>query len=374
MTTQGVPGIRAVPFVDLGGQHREIKAEILEAIDRVLSHGQFILGEEVAAFEAEFAAYCGTKYAVGVGNGTDALVLAMRAMGIGPGDEVITAPNSFLASASSIALTGATPVFADVRDDLNIDPERVEAAVTSRTKAIMPVHLTGRPADMTPIMDVADRHGLAVVEDAAQAVNASYKGQTVGSFGVAGCFSFHPLKNLNALGDGGAITTDDEAVYEHLVSARNHGLVSRDETAFWSVNSRLDALQAAVLRVKMRYLEGGIAARRRNAELYRERLTGVVECPRELPHEFAVYQTFVVQAERRDELQRFLAERGVETKVHYPVPIHLQEAAKDLGYRAGDFPVTERQARRILSLPNRPELTDDDVAHVAYSIRSFYAS
>ena len=361
-----------VSYVNLPVQHQNIKTELLQTVERVLNHGGFILGDEVATFESEFAAYCGTRYAVGVANGTDAMVLALKALGIGVNDEVITAPNSFLASASAIALTGATPVFVDVRDDYNLDPDLLKAAITPRTRAILPVHLTGRPADMNAILAVAEKHGLVVVEDAAQAVGAKYHGQRVGSFGVAGCFSFHPLKNLNACGDGGVITTNNEAVYQYLLKARNHGLRNRNECQFWSLNSRLDALHAAMLQVKLKYLDTWTEVRRANAVFYRERLADVVQVPQEQPHEYAVYQTFVVQAERRDDLCCYLTECGVETKVHYSIPIHLQEAARSLGYKAGDFPVAEQQAECILSLPVYPELTVEQREHVVSAIGAFY--
>ena len=364
--------ILSVPNINLAFQHNKIKDELLQAMANVLNHGQYIIGPEVREFEEKFAEYCGAIYAVGVGNGTDAIILTLKALGIGPGDEVITAPNSFLASASAIALTGATPVFVDVRDDFNINPNLLKTAITQRTKAILSVHLTGRPADMHPILAIAKRHGLAVVEDAAQAVGAGYHEQRVGSFGIAGCFSLHPLKNLNACGDGGIITTDDEGMYRYLLKARNHGLRNRDECEFWSINSRLDTLQAAILNVKLKYLDEWTEARRANAKFYREHLADVVEMPQQQPHEYAVYHTFIIQADRRDELQIHLKKQGVETKVHYPVPIHLQKAAKSLGYKAGDLPVAEQQAKHILSLPIYPGLTNSQLKHVVNSIRNFY--
>ncbi len=362
----------AVSYVDLSAQNAQLKDQLEQAISAVLNQGQFILGPEVREFEGKFADYCGTRYAVGVGNGTDAIILTLKALGIGPGDEVITAPNSFLASASAIFLTGATPVFIDVLDDFNINPELLESVINERTKAILPVHLTGRPADMHAIIAIAERKGLAVIEDAAQAIGARYYGQRVGSFGIAGCFSLHALKNLNACGDGGVITTNDEGIYRYLLKARNHGLHSRDECEFWSINSRLDALQAAILRVKLKYLDGWTEARRAHAKFYREHLADVVKVPQELSHEYIVYHTFIVQTDQRDKLQRHLTARGVETKVHYPIPIHLQEAARSLGYGKGDFLVAERQAGRILSLPIYPELSHEQIEHVVISIRSFF--
>jgi dTDP-4-amino-4,6-dideoxygalactose transaminase len=361
-----------VPFVALALQQRAIKAEILGAIERVLEHGQYIQGPEVEDFERKFAMLCGTPFAVGISDGTHALILSLRALGIGPGDEVITAPNSFLASAAAIALVGARPVFADVRDDLNIDPERMDAAVTPRTRAIMPVHLTGRPADMERIGATAERRGLAIVEDAAQAVGATLNGRPVGSFGAAGCFSLHPLKNLAACGDAGAVTTHDRKIADALRAARNHGLRSRDDCGAWSFNARLDTVQAAVLSVKLAYLERWTAAKRKLAARYSEALRRVVKVPEDRPGEHAVYQTFVIRAERRDALQRHLAARGVDSKVHYPTPLHLQEAAADLGYKKGDFPVAERLAGEILSLPIYPELTSAQQEAVVEGVRSFY--
>lgn len=361
-----------VPYINLALQHQAIKDEMLKVVEQVLNHGRFILGPEVSAFEEQFAAYCGTRYAVGVDNGTSALYLSMRVLGIGPGDDVITAPNSFLASASSIALAGARPVFVDVGDDYNMNPELLEAAITPSTKAVIAVHLTGRPADMHSITEIAQRHGLSVIEDCAQAVGAQYHGQRVGSFSIAACFSLHPLKTLNAVGDGGIITTDDESIYQNLLKARNHGLRNRDECEFWSHNCRLDTLHAAMLLVKMKYLDQWTEARRANAMFYREYLADVVEVPQDQPHEYAVYHTFIVQANRRDDLQRYLKERGVETKVHYRIPIHLQEAARSLGYKAGDFPVAERQAGRVLSLPVYSELTQKQRECVVGAIREFH--
>ena len=362
-----------IKYINLPLQHQSITEKLLQAVEKVLKVGDFIQGEEVQLFEKRFAEYCGCKYAVGVANGTDALILTMKALEIGPGDEVITVPNSFLATASSIALVGARPVFVDVRDDLNINPYLIEEAITSHTKAIIPVHLTGRPADMQPILEIAQRNNLWVIEDAAQAVGAMYHEQRVGSFGIAGCFSLHPLKNLNACGDGGIITTDDDALYEKLLKFRNHGLKSRDECEFWGHNSRLDTIQAAMLNVKLNYLAKWTEERRQNAAFYQERLGDIIQAPVDKPYEWAVYHTFVIQCERRDELQRYLLDKGIETKIHYPIPIHLQEAARYLGYKPGDFPIAKRQAGRILTLPVYPELTEGQKEILVTEIRRFYA-
>jgi len=364
-----------VPYLDLPAQHRPLKAELLEAVGGVIDRGQFILGPEVAAFEAGLAAACGTKHAVGLNSGTDALILALRALGVGPGDEVITAANSFVASAAVIALAGATPVLVDVREDYNMDPDALERAVTARTKAVMPVHLTGRPADMDPILAVAKKHGLVVVEDCAQAIAAEYRGRRVGSFGAVGCFSLHPLKTLNACGDGGAAVTDDPVLRDKILLMRNLGLKSRENCTVWSSNSRLDTIQAAMLLVKLKHLDAWTEGRRRNAAFYQKALAGVpaLLVPGDQKHEKAVYHTFIVQSERRDELKVFLAARGIDTAIHYPRPIHLQDAAAPLGKPRGSYPVAERQAERILSLPVYPELTREQLEWVAASIRDFHS-
>jgi dTDP-4-amino-4,6-dideoxygalactose transaminase len=361
-----------VKYVDLPAQVRPLRSELLAAVAQVLDDGDFILGKSVGEFECRFAGLCKTKYAFGVANGTDALVMALKALGIGAGDEVITVSNSFLATAASIALVGAKPVFVDVRDDYNIDPALIERAVTPRTKAIIPVHLTGKPADMQPIMEVAHKRKLHVIEDAAQAVGAEYHGKRVGSFGIINCFSLHPLKNLNACGDAGVMTTNDDALADKLRKMRNHGLRNRDESEFFAYNSRLDSIQAAILNVKFGHLERWTEARRVNAAFYREQLKDVVWCPSDAPHEKQVFHTFVIQAERRDELQKFLLEQGVETKIHYPIPIHLMPAAQGLGCKRGDLPVTERLAQTILSLPIYPELTTEQKEWVVAAIRTFY--
>ena len=297
----------------------------------------------------------------------------MRALGIGAGDEVITAPNSYLASASSIALAGATPVFADVREDYNIDPEQIERAITKKTKAIIPVHLTGRPADMKAILAIAKKNKLHVIEDCAQAIGAKYTNQPVGSFGITGSFSLHPLKNLAACGDGGVITTNDDTLNSYLTKARTHGHSSRDEVDFWSFNTRIDNLQSAILNVKFTQLEKWNNRRRAIASMYREALKGLpIYLPTDTKDEHAVYHTFIIQSDRRDALMQFLAEQGVDTKIHYPVPIHLQKAAAYLGYKKGDFPVTEKQCETILSLPVFPQLTDDEVNYTCEKILAFY--
>ncbi|MGH7684629.1 MAG: DegT/DnrJ/EryC1/StrS family aminotransferase, partial [Vulcanimicrobiaceae bacterium] len=309
-----------VPYVDIAGAHAPLREQLLEAVGRVIDSGNFILGEDVAEFERRFAPLCGTQFAIGLNSGTDALVLGLRALDVADGDEVITAPNSFVASASAIALCGARPVFADAGDDYNIDPACVERAITPRTKAILPVHLTGNPANMTEICAIAEKHGLSVVEDCAQAVLAEHRGKRVGSFGRVGAFSLHQLKTLNACGDGGVLVTDDEECANRLRILRNIGLRSREDCAEWSGNSRLDSMQAAMLLVKLSYLDEWTAARRANARCYRERLAGCpgIALPIERDDDVAVYHTFVIQADERDALRAYLDECGIGTQVHYP--------------------------------------------------------
>lgn len=363
-----------IPYINLGLQHKNIKEDILSSIGNVLESGQFIFGDELTKFEQSYAKLSEVKYALGVANGTDALFLSLKAIGIKEGDEVITAPNSFLASASSIVIAGGTPVFADVREDFNLDPEKVEKAVTPKTKAIIAVHLTGRPAPMDELNTIAKKYNLHIIEDAAQAVGASYKNKAVGSLGTTGCFSLHPLKNLSAGGDGGVITTNNDEIYKYLTVARNHGLKNRDECSFWSYNSRLDNLQAALLNVKMKHLTKWTERRRTIANLYYEQFKNLpVIAPHDKPYEKAVYHTFIIQTEERNKLKEYLAEKGVDTKIHYPLPIHYQEAAKGLGYKKGDFPVTEKQAETILSLPIYPELTDEQVNYIIETVKVYYS-
>jgi dTDP-4-amino-4,6-dideoxygalactose transaminase len=364
--------MREIPYINLKAQHQQIKDEMVSAFTRVLDHANFILGREVEQFEQETAGYCGTKYAVGVNSGTDALFLCLKAYGVGSGDEVITAPNSFLASASVIVAAGARPVFVDVRDDLNIDPDLIKEKISGRTKAIIPVHLTGKPAEMGPIMELAKKHNLKVIEDAAQAIGAEYGSKKTGALGDAGCFSLHPLKTLNACGDGGVITTDDKNLYQILIQLRNIGLKNRNESDLWGYNSRLDTIQAALLSIKLKHLDRWIRERRKNAQFYNEQLTGIVKVPVDVQNGRSAYHTYVIQTEQRNELQEYLQQHGVGTKIHYPIPIHLQKAAQNLGYKAGDYPVSEKQAGRILSLPVYQGLTGADLEYVVSNVRTFF--
>jgi len=362
---------RRVPYVDLAAQYREERAELLAVVERALAGGSYIGGTEIEALEHDLAKLCETREAVALNSGTDALILGLRALGIGPGDEVITPPNSFVASTGAVVQVGATPVFVDVQADQNIDPAKIAAAVTKRTRAIMPVHLTGRICDMDPILDIAGRHGLAVIEDAAQAIGSRYRGKTSGGFGDIGCFSCHPLKNLNACGDAGFIVTNDAKLAQTVRLLRNHGLAGRDSVDQFGLVSRMDALQAAILRYRLGRLPSIIERRRKNVALYRNLLHSAAFNPPERSDEFIAYHTFVIQADRRDELKAHLAAHGVETAIHYPVPIHLQPAAAQFGYARGAFPVCERQAERILTLPIHPWLSEVDVAFVARTANQF---
>ncbi len=361
-----------VPYVNLSHDHSLIKKQILAKVSKLLHRGDFILGEETKIFEERFAQYCGTRYALGVNSGTDALFLSLKVLNIKPGDEVITTPNSFLATASAITAVGAKPVFVDVTPEFNMDPKKLDQKITPKTKALIPVHLTGRPADMDPIMNIAKKHNLHVIEDAAQSIGALYKGKKTGSFGVANCFSLHPLKTLNACGDGGMITTNDASLYQTLLQLRNIGLKNRVESDVWGYNSRLDTLQASILNIKFKYINNWIQQRRKNADYYRKNLSDVVACPDEQKHEFCPYHLFVIQTDRRDELQAHLDKNGIETKIHYSIPIHLQKCAQSLGYKKGDFPVAEKQAERILSLPIYQTLTLKQMELIVRSIRKFF--
>jgi len=365
-----------VPFVDLAAQYCSISAEINEAISKVIRETDFILGREVCLFEEEFAAFCQTRFAVGVDSGTSALELALRAYEIGPGDEVITAANSFIASALAISHVGATPVLVDVETDTyTIDAAAIERAITSRTKAIIPVHLYGHPADMDPIVHLAQRHGLVVIEDACQAHGARYKGKRAGSLGHAAAFSFYPGKNLGAYGDAGVVVTSDDAVAKRLGMLRNYGQKEKYQHMFRGYNRRLDTLQAAVLRIKLKHLEEWNDARRQHAKNYGRLLgqTGIA-VPRAAAHSESVWHLYVIQIDQRDALKEHLASRGIGVGIHYPIPIHLQSAYRDLGYRQGDFPVTEKCARRILSLPMYAELTSEIVNRVAETASEFVAT
>jgi len=348
--------------------------ELAAIFERVVRRGSFVgAGAEIERLETRLAEYCGTREAVALNSGTDALFLALKAAGIGPGDEVITPPNSFIASTAVIVHLGAHPVFVDVLADQNIDPAAIERVVTPRTRAIMPVHLTGRVCRMDEILEVAERRGLAVIEDAAQSIGSMFQGRKSGSFGDFGCFSAHPLKNLNALGDAGFVTTNDSAAAARMRRLRTHGLADRETAEEWGYVSRMDVLQAAILDYRLDKLPAVIAKRRENAALYQRLIKHEkVFVPPCRQDEFNTFHTFVIQAERRDELQRHLRSIGIKTAIHYPIPIHLQPAATALGYRKGAFPTAEHQAERILTLPVNQYMNAQDVEAVAGEVLAFY--
>lgn len=365
-----------VPFVDLGAQYAAITPEIDQATKKILCNTDFILGQDVGLFEEEFATYCEARYAVGVDSGTSALELLLRAYEIGPGDEVITAANTFIATAFAISYAGATPVLVDIDSDTyNIDVSQLEDAITPRTRAIMPVHLYGQPADMDPIMEIASRHDLVVIEDACQAHGARYKGRRAGSIGHAAAFSFYPAKNLGAYGDGGLAVTNDEQIAKTLRMLRDYGQNKKYHHIVRGYNHRLDTLQAAVLRVKLPYLDTWNAARRQHAGLYNELFAGSpIVTPIKASYAEPVHHLYVIRINNRDKLQAYLKTKGIATGIHYPVPIHLQPAYQDLDYQPGDFPVSECYAKQILSLPMYSELTSRSIEHVTQAITDFVAT
>ncbi len=369
-----------IPILDLSVQHQQIADEVGVAVARVLNSQKFILGPEVREFEQELAPYCQCAEAVGCASGSDALLLALMACGVGPGDEVITTPFSFFATVGSIVRLGAKAVFVDIDEaSFNIDANRIESAITERTKAIMPVHLFGQCAEMARINELACQSGIEVIEDAAQAIGAEYRGRRAGSLGAVGCFSFYPSKNLGGAGDGGLLTTNDLDMAETLRTLRAHGAKKKYYHDRVGINSRLDSLQAAILRVKFRYLDQWAHARRANAQRYRElfRDAGLVssdsiQLPVESESSLHVYNQFVIRARDRDKLRAYLAERGVGTEVYYPVPLHLQACFKDLGHQSGDFPESERAADEALAIPIYPELGANAQGYVVETIASFY--
>ena len=361
-----------VPFVDLRTQYLSIKAEIDAAVLNVFDSTQFVLGKEVAAFEELFAAYTQTRYVMGVNTGTSALHLSLLAAGIGKGDEVITTPFTFIATVSAIDYTGATPVFVDIDPvSFTIDPAKIEAAITPRTKAILPVHLYGQPADMDPIIEIAKRHGLVVIEDAAQAHGAEYKGRRVGSIGDLGCFSFYPGKNLGAYGEGGAVTTNNPEFARTIRMLRDWGAERRYYHDLKGYNYRLEGVQGAVLKVKMKYIEGWTEARRTVAARYDVALADSgIPTPHAAPDRRHVYHIYAIRDAQRDALQTYLQNQGVSTGIHYPIPVHLQGAFAELGHKDGDFPHSEAAAREVLSLPMYPELPPDQQEIVIAALKA----
>jgi dTDP-4-amino-4,6-dideoxygalactose transaminase len=368
-----------VPLLDLKAQYQSISAEIKDAIDRVLESQYFINGPQVKECEAAVAAYCNCNYGIGVSSGTDAILVCLMAEGIGPGEEVITTPYTFFATAGCIARVGATPVFVDIDPETyNINPALIEQKITFRTKAIMPVHLFGQMADMDPIMEIARRHNLVVIEDAAQAIGAEDKERRAGSIGYYGCLSFFPSKNLGCFGDGGMVVTNDPARAEKMAILRGHGSKPKYYHKVIGGNFRLDTLQAAIVTVKLRHLDGWTGGRRRNAARYDRLLSAAGLIPGITPPANRasrhIFNQYAIRTRQRDELQKYLKEQGIGTEVYYPVPMHLQECFAYLGHKVGDFPESEKATKESLALPVYPELTDDQAAYVVRNIREFVAT
>lgn len=365
-----------VPFLDLKAHHAPLLDEIHAAIREVTESGAFAGGPYVAEFEKDFATYCHCEHAVGLGSGTEALWLSLLALGAGPADEVITVPSTFMATAEAITYCGATPVFVDVDErTCTLNPAGLEAAITSRTKAIVPVHLFGQPADMDPILQIARKHGLFVIEDAAQAHGAEYKGRRAGSLGDAGCFSFYPGKNLGAFGEAGAVVTNNRELAEKIAVLRDHGQVRKYHHSMVGWNCRMDGIQGAVLRIKLRHLEKGNELRRSHAARFNEALQAVegVVTPVEADYARHVYHIYAIRVQDRDEIIRVLAENGIACGIHYPIPVHLQEAYRTLGYERGAFPIAERAADEFISLPMFPELSAEQIEMVVRGVQEAVA-
>lgn len=361
-----------IPFLNIKAQHETIKDEIATALQEVINNTSFAGGPQVKRFEDNFARFCQCEHAIGVGSGTDALWMALIGLGIGKGDEVITSPGTFIATAEAISFCGATPVFVDIdAQTYNIDPSLIEAAITPRTKAIIPVHLFGQTADMDPILEIARRHNLVVIEDACQAHNAEYKGRRAGSLSAAGCFSFYPGKNLGAYGEAGAVVTNNQELADKLRMFRDHGQRKKYYHSIIGWNTRMDGFQGAVLDVKLPHLPAWTNARRRNATLYNELLKDVaqIKLPFEADYAQHVYHIYAIRAQNRDQLINKLAEQGITCGIHYPVPLHLQEAYQFLGYSEGDFPNAEKCAQEFVSLPMFPELEEESIRYIAKKIK-----
>ena len=361
-----------IPYVDLSYKNKS-KKELIKVFKKVLDKGQFVGGDEVDLFEKKIAKLCGTKYAVALNSGTDALTLALHLLDVKKGDEVITPPNSFIASTAAIVHLGAKPVFVDVLNDQNIDPNKIQNAITKKTKVIMPVHLSGRMAQMDKIISIAKRNKISVVEDAAQSIGSKYKNKMSGSYGDFGCFSAHPLKNLNALGDSGYLTTNNFKHYKKIKSLSNHGMENRNIIKNFGYVSRMDNLQAAFLNYKLKNLSKVISLRRKNAQIYMKELNKkFVFYNEEKKEEFNTYHTFVVQVKSRNKLKKYLLDKGISTSIHYPVPIHLQPASKFLGYKIGNFKIAESQSHTILTLPINESLSENQVKYISRCINRFY--
>jgi len=360
-----------IPFVDLKSLHAEIENELHQVFSRVLDSSAFVLGPEVKQFERIFAEYVGTTHCAAVNTGTAALHLVLASLDIGPGDEVITVPHTFIATAEAITAVGARPVFVDIDPvSFTMNPELLETAITTRTRAIIPVHLYGQMADMDPILEIANRHGIPVIEDACQAHGAEYKGHKAGSMGVAGCFSFYPGKNLGACGEGGAVTTNDARLARRIEMWRDHGSTRKYEHAFPGLNMRMEGLQGGILSVKLKHLDRWNRERRKAAAQYTKAFAGTeITPPTEMADRYHVYHLYVIQTENREYLRNQLTSAGIESGLHYPIPLHLQEAYSSLGYRRGDFPVAEWTANHILSLPIYPGIAAEAVAQVVFELQ-----
>lgn len=361
-----------IPMVDLKAQFWAIESEIKEKIEEILESTRFILGPNLDALEKEIASYHGVMYAVGLASGTDALHLSLRALGIGPGDEVITTPFTFIATAEAISYTGARPVFVDIDSKtFNIDPSKIEERITGKTKAILPVHLFGQPAEMDSILSIAKRYNLKVIEDVAQGFGAEYKDKKVGTFGIIGCFSFFPSKNLGCYGDGGMLITSHEEIAKKTRALRNHGSYVRYYHSEIGFNSRLDEIQAGILRIKLKRIDEYNKKRRNNALLYRERLKGLaLTLPEETPNTYHVYNQYTIRSKKRDAIRKALEERSIASMIYYPLPLHLQEVYRHLGYKEGDFPESEKASKEVISLPIYPELTEEQIEEICEVIRN----
>ena len=360
-----------IPYVNLSYQNKQISKELTIIFKKILNTGEYVGGKEIQKFEKNIAKYCKAKFAVALNSGTDALTLALAVCGVSKDDEVITPPNSFIASTAVIVHLGAKPVFVDVLPDQNIDPDKIEKAITKKTKCIMPVHLTGRISNMEKILKIAKKYNLKVVEDAAQAIGSKFNNKFSGTFGDIGCFSAHPLKNLNAMGDGGYILTDNKNFYKKIKDLSNHGMTNRDKIKNFGYVSRMDNLQAAILNYKLNFLNKVILKRRKNYDIYKKNLSSKVFFPKEKPKEYNSYHTFVIQTEKRDKLKNYLSKNNIITSIHYPIPIHLQPAAKKLGYKLGDFPIAESQSKKIITLPIHQDLKKNDIIRICKLVNKF---
>lgn len=361
-----------IKFVDLAAEFKENKIIYNKLFNKVGESGQYVLGHSLKNFEKFFANFCDTKFAIGVNSGSDALVLSLRALKIGYNDEVILPVNSFIATAWAVAAVGAKPIYCDIQEDLNIDPNKIESLLTKKTKAIITVHLTGKPAEMSKILELAKKHDLFVIEDAAQAVGSTYKKKKVGSFGHTAAFSLHPLKNLNVLGDGGVITTDSKKIYNHILKDRNHGLIDRNTSTIWGLNSRLDELQAEIAYFRLKHLKKINNYHNKIANIYIKNLSHILDVPFMKSYEVSSFHNFIIKVKKRNSLMKYLNSNGIETKIHYPKLLHLQPCSKNLKYKRGDFPIAENLNRKILSLPIYYGLCFEKVKKVCNLILKFY--